>query len=139
MFNHTTSLIGMSAHGRISLPSQAKHLPLCFEVKVVKISSSFWTEYLGVKSFPSGTFPWKGLDKLLSTVPGCSPTIIAFLLRLLISIAAFLITIFRAALEARYAYQPPSWLSEMLPTRADNVANTDRFSLFNLGRKCFAT
>jgi len=39
-------------HGRISLPSQAKHLPLCLDVKLVKTSNNFWVEYSGVNSFP---------------------------------------------------------------------------------------
>ena len=46
---------------------------------------------------------------------------------------------FKAALEDRYAYQPPSWLSETLPTRAESVAEIARVSLRNNGRKCLAT
>ena len=42
-----------------------------------------------------------------------------------------------AALEARYAYQPPRRLSLILPTRADNAANTDRDCLRIFGEKCF--
>ena len=36
--------------------------------------------------------------------------------QLRISIARHLIPILRAALDMRYPYQPPSWLSSMLPT-----------------------
>ena len=40
--------------------------------------------------------------------------------------ARVFVNMFWAALEPRYAYQPPSRLSPMLPTRAEMLANTAR-------------
>ena len=46
---------------------------------------------------------------------------------------------FWAAFEPRYAYHPPKRLSEMLPTRAERLANTDRLSCRRKRWKCLAT
>ena len=70
-------------------------------------------------------------------MPGCRPTITAFLLSLLVLIAAFFIIILSADFDARYEYQSPNLLSKILPTRAESHANTDLVLLFNLGIKCF--
>lgn len=37
----------------------------------------------------------------------------------------FLVAMLRAAFDMRYEYQPPMWLSEMEPTRADRHATSD--------------
>lgn len=37
-----------------------------------------------------------------------------------------LVNMFCAAFDPRYEYQPPSLLSEMLPTRAERLAKTER-------------
>ena len=42
-------------------------------------------------------------------------------------------------MEARYEYQPPSRLSPMDPTRADNAANTDLRSRGMCCNACFRT
>ena len=50
-------------------------------------------------------------------------------------IAAVCNNILRAAFAARYPYQPPLWLSSILPTRADKVAYTARSFVANKGEK----
>lgn len=56
----------------ISWPSQAKNLPLSWIFTLLIMLSSFWTENSLVKSFSGGTFLWNGLERSVSTVPGCS-------------------------------------------------------------------
>lgn len=63
---------GFPYHQGISWPSQAKNLPLSDPFALLMMPSNFWTENSLVKSLPSGTFLWNGLDKSVSTVPGCS-------------------------------------------------------------------
>jgi hypothetical protein len=46
---------------------------------------------------------------------------------------------FSAAFDERYDTQPPSRLSPILPTRADNAAKTDFVPRRMCGRKAFAT
>jgi hypothetical protein len=55
------------------------------------------------------------------------------------SIAAVLTSWFSAALDARYAYQPPRWLSDIEPTRADSAATTAFPVRGSSGAKCFST
>lgn len=56
----------------ISCPSQAKNLPLSWILTLLMMLSSFWTENSLVKSLSGGTFLWNGLERSVSTVPGCS-------------------------------------------------------------------
>lgn len=56
----------------ISCPSQAKNLPLSWIFTLLMMLSSFWTENSLVKSLSGGTFLWNGLERSVSTVPGCS-------------------------------------------------------------------
>lgn len=56
----------------ISWPSQAKNLPLSLIFALSTMLRSFFTENSVVKSLPSGTFLWKGLERAVSTVPGCN-------------------------------------------------------------------
>mmetsp|Transcript_22062 Transcript_22062/g.67757 ORF Transcript_22062/g.67757 Transcript_22062/m.67757 type:complete len:206 (-) Transcript_22062:55-672(-) len=88
---------------------------------------SIWlTENSGVKSFPSATFFWNGSERPVATVPGCSPT--TSVPWRLSSSARLRVTMFCAALEIRYEYQPPRRLSLTLPTRAL------RFAMMDCGR-----
>lgn len=59
-------------HQGISWPSHAKNLPLSLSFTLLIMLSSFPTENSLVKSLLSGTFLWNGLDRSVSTVPGCS-------------------------------------------------------------------
>ena len=56
-FDSLAAVAPMPAHGRISSPSQAKHLPLWAGVRSSKTRSNFCTEYSGVNNLSSGTFP----------------------------------------------------------------------------------
>ena len=59
-------------HQGISCPSQAKNFPLSLMLTLLMIPRSFPTEYSRVKSFPSGTLRWNGLERSVFTVPGWS-------------------------------------------------------------------
>lgn len=59
-------------HQGISCPSQAKNFPLSLMLTLLMIPRSFSTEYSRVKSFPSGTLRWNGLERSVFTVPGWS-------------------------------------------------------------------
>ena len=60
------------------------------------------------------------------------------MLYLLSSIERFFITIFRAAFEALYEYQPPDLLSVMLPTLAERNARVDLSFFFSFLWKLLA-
>ena len=62
----------MTDHQGISWPSQAKNLPLSWLFALWMMPKSFWTENSLVNSLPSGTFLWNGLERSVSTVPGCN-------------------------------------------------------------------
>lgn len=59
-------------------------------------------------------------------------------LRRCISILAVLMIIFRAAFDARYAYQLPKRLSLMLPILAESAQKMLVLSFFIRGRVCLA-
>ena len=80
-----------------------------------------------------------GRESPVSTVPGCRPTTMDCGRSRACSMESVFSSMFNAAFDARYEYQPPSRLSPMLPTRADNAAKTVLEPLRSLGRKCFAT
>ncbi|MFW8634924.1 hypothetical protein [Cribrihabitans pelagius] len=79
-----------------------------------------------MNSFPPAPPCWNRRDSVLSEVPGCRPATIAPGLLRAVSIAVLRRIMFSAALEARWEYQPPSWLSELLLTRVEIVAKTAR-------------
>ena len=59
-------------HQGISLPSQAKNLPLSWLLLLSMMPKSLCTENSLVKSFSFGTFFWNGFERSVSTVPGCN-------------------------------------------------------------------
>lgn len=65
-------IMNMINHQGISWPSQAKNLPLSCFFALLMMPKSFWTENSLVNSLPSGTFLWNGLERSVSTVPGCN-------------------------------------------------------------------
>ena len=65
-------IMNMTNHQGISWPSQAKNLPLSWLFALLMMPKSFWTENSLVNSLPSGTFLWNGLERSVSTVPGCN-------------------------------------------------------------------
>ena len=77
-----------------------------------------WEDFSLLNNLCSGTNLWKGLDKFVSTVPGWSNVIVAFGKRLAHSILKDFKNWFCADFAALYEYQPPVWLSPMLPTLA---------------------
>ena len=62
----------ITSHQGISWPSHAKNLPLSLFLTLSMMERSFCTENSLVKSLSLGTFLWKGRERSLSTVPGCS-------------------------------------------------------------------
>lgn len=62
----------MTGYQGISWPSQAKNLPLSWLFTLLMMFSSFWTENSLLKSLSLGTFLWNGLERSVSTVPGCN-------------------------------------------------------------------
>ena len=65
-------IMNMTNHQGISWPSQAKNLPLSCLFALLMMLKSFWTENFLVNSLPSGMFLWNGLERSVSTVPGCN-------------------------------------------------------------------
>ena len=65
-------IMNMTNHQGISWPSQAKNLPLSCLFALLMMLTSFWTENSLVNSLPSETFLWNGLERSVSTVPGCN-------------------------------------------------------------------
>ena len=84
-----------------SEPSHEKNLPVFPTLRLLMMSMSLFTQYSVVKSFPSGTFLWYGLDKSVSTVPGWTATQMIGLRLRPSSILRFLVTILRAAFDNR--------------------------------------
>lgn len=62
----------MTGYQGISWPSQAKNLPLSLLFTLLMMLNIFSTEYCLVKSLSFGTFFWNGLERSVSTVPGCN-------------------------------------------------------------------
>ena len=62
----------ITSHQGISWPSHAKNLPLSLFLTLSMMERSFCTENSLVKSLSLGTFLWKGRERSVSTVPGCS-------------------------------------------------------------------
>jgi len=62
----------MTCYQGISWPSQAKNLPLSWLFTLLMMLRSFWTENSLLKILSGGIFLWKGLERSVSTVPGCS-------------------------------------------------------------------
>jgi hypothetical protein len=79
----------------------------------------------------------KGAESAVATVPGCKAIQSASGDRRANSTAAVRTIWLRAALDARYEYQPPSRLSPMLPTLADRVGKTTLSDRGNSGSTCF--
>ncbi len=116
-------------------PRQSKNPPFASTGSLSTTARRWRDASAGV--WTSNPFAAKGAENIVATVPGCKATQIPSGDRRANSKAAVLTSWLRAAFEARYAYQPPSRLSPMLPTLADNVAKTALPDRGNRGSTCF--
>lgn len=91
----------LSFYQGTSCPSHAKNFPLSSLVALLTISSSCLAPLSLLNSFPSGTFLWKGFDKSVSQVPGCSRMAETGALFRASSMESVLFSWLRAVLDAR--------------------------------------
>ncbi len=124
-----------SGHQGTVWPRQSKNPPLASAGSWSMTASKWRAAAAG--ECTSNPVAANGADNAVATVPGCKAMQSASEDRRANSTAAVRTSWLRAALDARYEYQPPSRLSPMLPTRADSVAKTALPDRGKRGSTCF--